>query len=57
MRVAAPQVRSYALCSCTGHPEQPEWLADQAGVEPDRIAMPPVVAGINHCASVHGSCG
>jgi alpha-galactosidase len=52
MRAAAPQVRSYALCSCTGHPSSPEWLAEQAGVEPGRIAMPPVVAGINHCAAV-----
>ena len=52
MRAAAPQVRSYALCSCTGHPSSREWLAQQAGVEPDRIAMPPVVAGINHCASI-----
>jgi len=52
MRAAAPQVRSYALCSCTGHPSSPEWLAAQAGVDPERIAMPPVVAGINHCASV-----
>jgi alpha-galactosidase len=52
MRAAAPQVRSYALCSCTGHPSSREWLADQAGVAPDRIAMPPVVAGINHCASI-----
>ena len=52
MRVAAPQVRSYALCSCTGHPSSREWLAEQAGVSPDRIAMPPVVAGINHCAAV-----
>ena len=52
MRAAAPQVRSYALCSCTGHPSSREWLAHQAGVEPDRIAMPPVVAGINHCASI-----
>jgi alpha-galactosidase/6-phospho-beta-glucosidase family protein len=52
MRVAAPQVRSYALCSCTGHPSSREWLAEQVGVEPDRIAMPPVVAGINHCAAV-----
>ena len=45
-------VRSYALCSCTAHASSAEWLADQAGVEPDRIAMPPVVAGINHCAAV-----
>src|SRR3954463_13244416 len=52
MRTAAPQVKSYALCSCTGHPSSREWLAHQAGVEPDRIAMPPVVAGINHCASI-----
>ena len=52
MRAAAPQVRSYALCSCTGHPSSREWLAHQAGVEPNRIAMPPVVAGINHCASI-----
>jgi alpha-galactosidase len=52
MRVAAPEVRSYALCSCTGHPSSAEWLAEQAGVEPGRIAMPPVVAGINHCAAV-----
>ena len=52
MRVAAPSVKSYALCSCTGHPSSAEWLAEQAGVEPGEIAMPPVVAGINHCASV-----
>ncbi|MGH3076265.1 MAG: alpha-glucosidase/alpha-galactosidase, partial [Gaiellales bacterium] len=29
MRVAAPGVRSYALCSCTGHPGSAEWLAEQ----------------------------
>ncbi len=52
MRAAAPDVRSYALCSCTGHPSSPAWLAGQVGVEPDQIAMPPVVAGINHCAAV-----
>ncbi len=52
MRAAAPQVKSYALCSCTAHPGSTAWLADQAGVSPDQIAMPPVVAGINHCASV-----
>jgi alpha-galactosidase len=52
MRAAAPSVKSYALCSCTGHPSSAEWLADEAGVDPADIAMPPVVAGINHCASV-----
>src|SRR6185437_2495191 len=39
MRFAAPHIRSYALCSCTGHPSSPEWLAAQAGVDSDRIAM------------------
>src|SRR5204862_5695048 len=34
MRVAAPQVRAYALCSCTGDPSSPEWLAAQPGVRP-----------------------
>ncbi|MGZ4431799.1 MAG: family 4 glycosyl hydrolase [Gaiellales bacterium] len=52
MRAAAPQVRSYALCSCAAHPSSRTWLAAQAGVDPDQIAMPPVVAGINHCASI-----
>jgi alpha-galactosidase len=52
MLAAAPSVKSYALCSCTGHPSSAEWLAEQAGVEAAQIAMPPVVAGINHCASV-----
>jgi alpha-galactosidase len=52
MRFAAPAVRSFALCSCTGHPSSRAWLAAQAGVEPDEIAMPPVVAGLNHCASI-----
>jgi alpha-galactosidase len=52
MRAAAPSVRTYALCSCTGHPSSAEWLAEQAGVAPAEIAMPPVVAGLNHCASV-----
>jgi alpha-galactosidase len=47
-----PQVRSLGLCSCTGHPASARWLAAQCGVEPGEIAMPPVVAGINHCAAV-----
>jgi alpha-galactosidase len=50
--IEALAMRSYALCSCTGHPSSREWLAAQAGVDPERIAMPPVVAGINHCAAV-----
>jgi alpha-galactosidase len=52
MLTAAPSVRSYALCSCTGHPSSAEWLAEQAAVAADEIAMPPVVAGLNHCAAV-----
>jgi len=52
MRAAAPDVRTYALCSCTQMPSTVEWLAEQAGVAPADIAMPPVVAGVNHCACV-----
>ena len=40
MRAAAPQVRSYALCSCTGHPSSREWLAQpgRRRARPDRDA-------------------
>lgn len=47
-----PNVRSLSLCSCANHPARAEWLADQAGVDAEEIAMPPVVAGLNHCAAV-----
>ena len=47
-----PQVRSLGLCSCTAHPASAKWLASQCGVAPEDIAMPPVVAGLNHCAAV-----
>lgn len=50
--LTVPDVKSLSLCSCTAYPSSVEWLADQAGVESDEIAMPPVVAGLNHCASV-----
>ena len=45
MRRAAPGVKTFALCSCTGHPGSAEWLAGEAGVAADQIAMPPVVGG------------
>ncbi|HEY6398453.1 MAG TPA: hypothetical protein VIX82_13470 [Solirubrobacteraceae bacterium] len=44
--------RSLSLCSCTAMPSDPAWLARQAGGEPDQIAMPATVAGLNHCAAV-----
>jgi alpha-galactosidase len=47
-----PGVKAFGLCSCTHYPGSVEWLAEQVGVPADEIAMPPVVAGINHCASV-----
>src|SRR4051794_26531263 len=50
MRTAAPGVKSFGLCSCAAHASSREWLAEQAGVKPEQIAMPPVVGGINHCA-------
>jgi 6-phospho-beta-glucosidase len=50
LTVAGAQVTS--LCSCTHHPASVGWLARQAGVGPELIEMPPLVAGINHCAGV-----
>lgn len=47
-----PSVKSFALCSCTVAPASVRWLANEAGVNPDEISMPPVVGGLNHCASV-----
>lgn len=44
--------QSVSLCSCTGYPSSRDWLAEQAGVSPEEIAMPAIVAGINHCAAV-----
>lgn len=49
---SVPGVRVFGLCSCTHYPSSQAWLAEQAGVDPGEIAMPPVVAGLNHCASV-----
>lgn len=47
-----PGVNVVSLCSCNVHVKSPEWLAEQAGVTPEEIAMPPVVGGLNHCAGV-----
>jgi alpha-galactosidase len=47
-----PEVQSLSLCSCTAAPASAAWLARQVGAQAEEIAMPPVVAGINHCASV-----
>src|SRR4249919_2967518 len=41
MRTAAPSVKSFGLCSCAAHASSREWLASQAGVKPEEIAMPP----------------
>ena len=49
-------MKSYALCSCTGPPvERRSGWPSRPACEPGEIAMPPVVAGINHCAAVHGA--
>lgn len=49
---SVPGVNVVSLCSCTAAPTSARWLAERAGVAADEIAMPPIVAGINHCASV-----
>ncbi len=50
--LTVPGAQVTSLCSCTAHPASVEWLARQAGVEPDLVEMPPLVGGINHCAGV-----
>jgi alpha-galactosidase len=50
--LTVPDVNVISLCSCTAEPTSRRWLAARTGVEPEEIAMPPIVAGINHCASV-----
>jgi alpha-galactosidase/6-phospho-beta-glucosidase family protein len=49
-----PSIKSVSLCSCVGLPMNTLWLAALTGVPPEEIAMPPVVAGINHCAGIVG---
>jgi alpha-galactosidase/6-phospho-beta-glucosidase family protein len=49
---SVPGVSSLSLCSCTAAPASARWVASQVGCEPDEIAMPVVVSGINHCASI-----
>lgn len=50
--LTVPGAEVISLCSCTQHPASVEWLARQAGVEPELVEMPPLVGGINHCAGV-----
>jgi alpha-galactosidase len=48
----APAVRFASLCSCTGAPSDPAWLAELAGVAPEDVLAPVPVAGLNHCAGI-----
>jgi alpha-galactosidase len=50
--LTVPGAKVTSLCSCTQHPASAEWLARQAGVDPEQVEMPPLVGGINHCAGV-----
>lgn len=50
--MTVPGANVISLCSCTGYPSSREWLAYRAGVDPELIDMPALVAGINHCTSV-----
>lgn len=49
---SVPDVRSASLCSCTWMPGSAEWLAERVGVASEELQMPPLVAGLNHCAGV-----
>ncbi len=50
--LTVPGTSVTSLCSGTQHPASAEWLARQAGVEPELIEMPPIVAGLNHCTAI-----
>jgi alpha-galactosidase len=47
-----PDVNVFALCSCTSAPSSRERIAETIGVAPDEVLMPPIVGGLNHCASI-----
>ena len=51
MRTVA-DVNVFALCSCTAAPASASRIAEAIGVAPEAILMPPIVAGLNHCASI-----
>jgi alpha-galactosidase len=50
LRRHRPEVKSVGLCSCPSITRSPRYLADWAGVAPDKIALPAPAAGLNHCA-------
>jgi alpha-galactosidase len=45
-------VNFISLCSCTGYPTNPAWLAEQVGVPAEELLAPVPVAGLNHCAGI-----
>src|SRR5579883_482023 len=47
-----PEIESASLCSCTAIPSNAQLLGLWAGVSPGEVAVPPLVAGVNHCASI-----
>jgi alpha-galactosidase len=49
---SVPGVNAASLCSCTWMPGNADWIAERVGVAPEEIQMPPLVAGLNHCAGI-----
>jgi alpha-galactosidase len=49
---SVPGVNAASLCSCSWMPGNAEWIAERVGVAPEEIEMPPLVAGLNHCAGI-----
>ncbi len=47
-----PDIQAVSLCSCVGLPMNAQWLGAWAGVPAEEIAMPPLAAGLNHCAAL-----
>jgi len=40
------------LCTCSAMVRRPRYLARKAGVEPEELALPAIVGGLNHCAAI-----
>jgi alpha-galactosidase/6-phospho-beta-glucosidase family protein len=49
-------VKKVFLCTCSAMARRPGFLARKAGVEPDELAMPAIVGGLNHCAAILRLC-
>ena len=46
------KVKAFGLCSCSSIPEDADYLGRILGINPNELALPPLVGGLNHCAAI-----